>query len=187
MTASASSTSARERGDPHVPGLVPPHELDQLVETIHAAAEARAGSRRARPRRTSISIRSTARSTTRSRATSATICSRARFSSSRRACRRSITSGLLAGQNDVELLRRSGVGRDINRHYYTRESSRGAAAAGRPQPLRADSLAQHSSRVRRRILERRVERHRARHALAKRRRARGAARRLREPRLPPRR
>lgn len=27
--------------------------------------------------------------------------------------------GLLAGSNDVELLRRSGVGRDINRHYYS--------------------------------------------------------------------
>ena len=27
--------------------------------------------------------------------------------------------GLLAGGNDIELLRRSGVGRDINRHYYT--------------------------------------------------------------------
>ena len=29
--------------------------------------------------------------------------------------------GLLAGHNDVELLGRSGVGRDINRHYYTRD------------------------------------------------------------------
>jgi sucrose phosphorylase len=29
--------------------------------------------------------------------------------------------GLLAGRNDVELLRRSGVGRDINRHFYTRD------------------------------------------------------------------
>lgn len=29
--------------------------------------------------------------------------------------------GLLAGTNDMELLARSGVGRDINRHYYTRE------------------------------------------------------------------
>jgi sucrose phosphorylase len=28
--------------------------------------------------------------------------------------------GLLAGTNDTELLRRTGVGRDINRHYYTR-------------------------------------------------------------------
>jgi sucrose phosphorylase len=27
--------------------------------------------------------------------------------------------GLLAGQNDLELLHRTGVGRDINRHYYT--------------------------------------------------------------------
>jgi sucrose phosphorylase len=29
--------------------------------------------------------------------------------------------GLLAGENDIELLTRSGVGRDINRHYYTIE------------------------------------------------------------------
>jgi sucrose phosphorylase len=28
--------------------------------------------------------------------------------------------GLLAGTNDVELLARTGIGRDINRHYYTR-------------------------------------------------------------------
>lgn len=28
--------------------------------------------------------------------------------------------GLLAGTNDMDLLRRTGVGRDINRHYYTR-------------------------------------------------------------------
>ena len=29
--------------------------------------------------------------------------------------------GLLAGANDVDLLRRTSVGRDVNRHYYTRE------------------------------------------------------------------
>jgi sucrose phosphorylase len=29
--------------------------------------------------------------------------------------------GLLAGTNDMNLLRRTGVGRDINRHYYTRQ------------------------------------------------------------------
>jgi sucrose phosphorylase len=28
--------------------------------------------------------------------------------------------GLLAGTNDLDLLRRTGVGRDVNRHYYTR-------------------------------------------------------------------
>ena len=27
--------------------------------------------------------------------------------------------GLLAGHNDVELLQRTGVGRDVNRHYYS--------------------------------------------------------------------
>jgi len=34
--------------------------------------------------------------------------------------------GLLAGQNDVELLKKTRVGRDINRHYYTREEVRAA-------------------------------------------------------------
>jgi sucrose phosphorylase len=29
--------------------------------------------------------------------------------------------GLLAGSNDMDLLARTGVGRDVNRHYYTRE------------------------------------------------------------------
>ena len=32
--------------------------------------------------------------------------------------------GLLAGSNDLELLRRTGVGRDVNRHYYTPEELR---------------------------------------------------------------
>ncbi len=38
--------------------------------------------------------------------------------------------GLLAGTNDLELLSRTGVGRDINRHYYSREEIE--AALGRP-------------------------------------------------------
>ncbi|WP_433305491.1 sucrose phosphorylase [Actinoplanes sp. CA-030573] len=29
--------------------------------------------------------------------------------------------GLLAGRNDIDLLRRTGVGRDVNRHHYTRD------------------------------------------------------------------
>ena len=29
--------------------------------------------------------------------------------------------GLLAGGNDMDLLARSNVGRDVNRHHYTRE------------------------------------------------------------------
>jgi sucrose phosphorylase len=38
--------------------------------------------------------------------------------------------GLLAGSNDIELLRRTGVGRDINRHYY--ESAEVSEAMSRP-------------------------------------------------------
>lgn len=34
--------------------------------------------------------------------------------------------GLLAGENDLELVRESGVGRDINRHYYNRSEIRSA-------------------------------------------------------------
>jgi sucrose phosphorylase len=36
--------------------------------------------------------------------------------------------GLLAGTNDLDLLRRTGEGRDINRHYYTTNELRGALA-----------------------------------------------------------
>jgi sucrose phosphorylase len=39
-------------------------------------------------------------------------------------------TGLLAGANDMELLARSGVGRDINRHYYT--SAEVEAALAKP-------------------------------------------------------
>ena len=36
--------------------------------------------------------------------------------------------GLLAGTNDVELLERTGVGRDVNRHHYTRDEVEAALA-----------------------------------------------------------
>ena len=45
--------------------------------------------------------------------------------------------GLLAGTNDVDLLRRSGVGRDVNRHHYTPEEIDGALQ----QPVVRDLLA----------------------------------------------
>jgi len=43
--------------------------------------------------------------------------------------------GLLAGQNDVELFRRTGVGRDINRHYYERDEIEQRLAAPVVQKL----------------------------------------------------
>ena len=45
--------------------------------------------------------------------------------------------GLLAGCNDVELLSRTGVGRDINRHYYTTDELR----VGLTQPVVQSLLA----------------------------------------------
>jgi sucrose phosphorylase len=37
-------------------------------------------------------------------------------------------AGLLAGTNDMDLLSRTGTGRDINRHYYTREELQASLA-----------------------------------------------------------
>ena len=57
--------------------------------------------------------------------------------------------GLLAGGNDIDLLRRTGVGRDINRHYYTAGELRaGADAAGRSVAAGAAAASQHASGVR---------------------------------------
>jgi len=45
--------------------------------------------------------------------------------------------GLLAGQNDVGLFRQTGIGRDINRHYYTRDEIEQRLAAPVVQKLLA--------------------------------------------------
>ena len=56
--------------------------------------------------------------------------------------------GLLAGCNDVELLRRTGVGRDINRHYYTADELRaGIDAAGRSIAAGTAADPEYASRV----------------------------------------
>ena len=46
--------------------------------------------------------------------------------------------GLLAGENDMELVERTGVGRDINRHYYPRDEV--LAALQRPVVSRLMNL-----------------------------------------------
>jgi hypothetical protein len=58
--------------------------------------------------------------------------------------------GLLAGRNDVELLERSRVGRDINRHYTSEEI---AEAAKRPvvDALPTHPISQQSPGFRRRV------------------------------------
>ncbi len=60
--------------------------------------------------------------------------------------------GLLAGANDLDLLRRTGVGRDINRHYY--QPAKIDSELTRPvvrDALRFDPVPQHASRIRGRV------------------------------------
>ena len=74
------------------PGLVPPAELDELVERIHAASQGKAARPPARPPATWTCTRSTALSSMRWGATRRPTCWRAPSSSSCRACPRSTTS-----------------------------------------------------------------------------------------------
>ena len=90
-----------------------------------SAAAARAAWPAAARRATWTRRRSTARSTTRSAAATPNTSSRAPIQCFVPGIPQIYYVGLLAGGNDMELLRRTGVGRDINRHYYT---SGGAAA-----------------------------------------------------------
>jgi sucrose phosphorylase len=109
-----------DRGNPAAAGLVPPHELDRLVETVH------------------VSSGGTSRLATGSAASNldlyqvnctfydALACDDRAYLIARAiqlftpGIPQIYYVGLLAGHNDVALLQRSGVGRDINRHYYAR-------------------------------------------------------------------
>jgi len=103
------------------PGLVPPEELDALVEHIHtsSAGQSRLATGQAASNLDLYQVNCTF------------------FDALGRDERQYLLAralqfflpgvpqvyyvGLLAGENDMELLRRTGVGRDINRHYYTPE------------------------------------------------------------------
>jgi sucrose phosphorylase len=110
-----------QRGDPRQPGLVPPHELDQLVETIHAAS---GGSSRLATGAAASNLDLYQINCTFYDALARTdrdyLLARA-IQLFAPGVPQVYYVGLLAGHNDLELLRRSGVGRDINRHYYTRD------------------------------------------------------------------
>ena len=63
--------------------------------------------------------------------------------------------GLLAGENDQEAAERTGDGREVNRHNFSREEIRVAKASKRrPAPRTADPAAQLACRVRRRLQSR---------------------------------
>jgi sucrose phosphorylase len=110
-----------QQGDQPLPGLVPPHELDRLVELIHAATD---GSSR-------LATGAAASNLDLYQVNSTFYDALARVDRDYLLARavqffapgvpQVYYVGLLAGHGDVALLRRTGIGRDINRHYYTRD------------------------------------------------------------------
>jgi len=119
-----------ERGDPNLPGLVPEHELGALVEAIHTNSGG-----------TSRLATGAAASNLDLYQVNCTFYEALARNDRNYLVARAIQLfvpgvpqiyyvGLLAGGNDVTLLARSGVGRDINRHYYSREDL--TAALRRP-------------------------------------------------------
>jgi sucrose phosphorylase len=109
-----------ERGEAEMPGLVPPHELDELVERIHANS---GGSSR-------LATGAAASNLDLYQVNCTFYDALARDDRDyllARALQFFVPGvpqvyyvGLLAGTNDTALLARTGVGRDINRHYYAR-------------------------------------------------------------------
>ncbi|MDE2370363.1 MAG: sucrose phosphorylase [Burkholderiales bacterium] len=101
------------------PGLVPPAELDRLVETIHANSHGQ--SRRATGAAASnldlYQVNCTFYDAL-GRDDRAYLIARA-IQYFVPGVPQVYYVGLLAGENDMELLARSGVGRDINRHHYS--------------------------------------------------------------------
>lgn len=110
-----------ERGDPALPGLVPPNELERLVESIHVNS---GGSSR-------LATGAAASNLDLYQVNCTFYDALARDDRNyllARALQLFVPGvpqvyyvGLLAGNNDLELLRRTGVGRDINRHYYSHD------------------------------------------------------------------
>jgi sucrose phosphorylase len=108
-----------DRRQKRAPGLLPPRDIAALVETIHtrSGGESRLASGSAASNVDSTQINCTFYDAL-GRRDAEYLIARAI-----QCCVPGIPQiyyvGLLAGGNDLDLLRRTGVGRDINRHYYT--------------------------------------------------------------------
>lgn len=106
------------------PGLVPADDIDRLVERIHANSrdESRAATGAAASNLDLYQVNCTFYDAL-GRDDSAYILARAiQFFTP--GVPQVYYVGLLAGKNDLNLLAKSGVGRDINRHYYAEEEIR---------------------------------------------------------------
>jgi sucrose phosphorylase len=101
------------------PGLLAPSEIDELVETIHVRSQGQ--SRKATGAAASnldlYQVNCTFYDALGCRDDEYLIARAIQFFAP--GIPQVYYVGLLAGKNDMELLARSGVGRDINRHYYT--------------------------------------------------------------------
>ena len=106
--------------DPHArPGLVPPHELDGLVAWIHlqSRGESRLATGAAASNLDLYQINCTFYDALGGDDRSYLIARAVQFFLP--GIPQVYYVGLFAGHNDMELLEHSGVGRDINRHYYS--------------------------------------------------------------------
>ncbi len=103
------------------PGLVPPAELDALVERIHANSHgaSRLATGAAASNLDLYQVNCTFYDAL-GRDDAAYLAARA-IQFFMPGVPQVYYVGLLAGENDIELLQRSGVGRDINRHHYGRD------------------------------------------------------------------
>jgi len=108
----------RNRQD-EIPGLLPSEQIDALVETIHERS--RGASRQATGAAASnldlYQVNCTFYDALGARDDEYLIARALQFFAP--GVPQVYYGGLLAGSNDLDLLRRTGVGRDINRHYYS--------------------------------------------------------------------
>jgi sucrose phosphorylase len=108
------------RGVETLPGLLTSEEIDSLVETIHARSngESRQATGAAANNLDLYQVNCTYYDALGRRDDEYLIARAIQFFAP--GIPQVYYMGLLAGSNDLDLLRRTGVGRDINRHYYSR-------------------------------------------------------------------
>jgi sucrose phosphorylase len=108
------------RGVEILPGLLGSHEIDKLVETIHARSngESRQATGAAANNLDLYQVNCTYYDALGRRDEEYLIARALQFFAP--GIPQVYYVGLLVGANDSDLLRRTGVGRDINRHYYSR-------------------------------------------------------------------
>jgi sucrose phosphorylase len=108
------------RGSDSLPGLLTAEEIDNLVETIHSRSngESRQATGAAASNLDLYQVNCTYYDALGRRDEEYLIARALQFFAP--GIPQVYYVGLLAGANDLDLLRRTGVGRDINRHYYSR-------------------------------------------------------------------